>query len=37
MYKGCGISTELLRIQQHIENDFSVLGFSVKLELDNMM
>lgn len=33
-YKGCGKSTELLRLQKEIERDYVVLNFSVMAELD---
>lgn len=35
-HKGCGKSTELLRLQRDIERDFVVLSFSVQSELDPM-
>lgn len=33
-YRGCGKSTELLRLQKQIQKDFVVIGFSVMQELD---
>jgi len=33
-YKGCGKSTELLRLQKQIDKEFVVLNFSVMTELD---
>ncbi|MCP4106380.1 MAG: hypothetical protein GY749_12700 [Desulfobacteraceae bacterium] len=33
-HKGCGKTTELLRLQKDIDNDFVVLNFSVVRELD---
>ncbi|HLC16077.1 MAG TPA: hypothetical protein VJL89_07605 [Thermodesulfovibrionia bacterium] len=33
-HKGCGKSTELVRLQKSIDNDFVVLSFSVRNELD---
>ena len=33
-YKGCGKSTELLRLQKQIDETFVVIGFSVMTELD---
>lgn len=33
-HKGCGKSTELLRLQREIEKDFVILNFSVDRELD---
>jgi hypothetical protein len=33
-HRGCGKTTELVRLQKHIDNDFIVLNFSVLKELD---
>ncbi len=33
-YRGCGKSTELNKLQQEISNDFMVLNFSIREELD---
>lgn len=33
-YKGCGKSTELYRLQENLQKDFSILNFSVRQELD---
>ena len=33
-HKGCGKTTELVRLQKYIEKDFIVLNFSVVKELD---
>jgi len=33
-HRGCGKTTELVRLQKHIDNDFIVLNFSVFKELD---
>src|SRR3990172_431449 len=33
-HKGCGKSTELVRLQKSLDNDFVVLSFSVRNELD---
>ncbi len=33
-HKGCGKSTELIRLQKNIDNDFVVVNFSVVQELD---
>jgi len=33
-YRGCGKSTELNKLQQEISNDFIVLNFSIREELD---
>jgi hypothetical protein len=33
-YKGCGKSTELIRLQKLLEEDFIILNFSVRQELD---
>jgi hypothetical protein len=33
-YKGCGKSTELNRVQKQLQEDFIILNFSVREELD---
>jgi hypothetical protein len=33
-YKGCGKSTELIRMQRDLQDDFVILNFSVREELD---
>jgi len=33
-YKGCGKSTELIRLQKELQRDFIILNFSVREELD---
>jgi hypothetical protein len=33
-YKGCGKSTELIRMQRDLQEDFAILNFSVREELD---